>query len=239
MSKKAQNQLGLFAKFWQPGRVKTRLAASIGDQKACDLYFAFLNHLVKKLGAVGTDRHLVYSPLERVTDFQEIIPDSWGLYPQSPGCLGTRMHSFFFDRLESVRPLDTAVRKVVIIGADCPQIKSASVERAFAELDQAPVVIGPSVDGGYYLLGMRESCFDIFKDIEWSTSTVLASTVEHLNRQEIEFAMLEPLEDVDELDSLLVLEEKMTREMQERVSLPDEQEMNLLQEIRFALGRSG
>jgi hypothetical protein len=113
------------------------------------------------------------------------------------------------------------------------------VERAFAELDQAPVVIGPSVDGGYYLLGMRESCFDIFKDIEWSTSTVLASTVEHLNRQEIEFTMLEPLEDVDELDSLLGLEEKMTREMQERVSLPDEQEMNLLQEIRFALGRSG
>lgn len=239
MSKKAQNHLGLFAKFWQTGSVKTRLAVSIGDQKACDLYFAFLSHLIRKLQAVGTDRQLVYSPPERETGFQEIIPDSWGLYPQSGGCLGTRMHSFFSDQFELAKRREERVPKVVIIGADCPQIKPAAVEQAFAGLDQSPVVIGPSVDGGYYLLGMRETCFDIFKEIEWSTPTVLAATIAQLQRQGIDFAMLEPLEDVDELNSLLALEKRMTREIQEQVLLVDDQETKLLEEIRFALGRSG
>lgn len=239
MSVKAQNQLGLFAKFWQPGRVKTRLAAGIGDEKACDLYYVFLNYLIKKLRSVGTDRCLVYSPPERESSFQAIIPDSWELYPQSMGCLGTRMHSFFFDQFESVRSSEHPIRKVVIIGADCPQIKSATVEQAFANLDQAPVVIGPSVDGGYYLLGMREMCFDIFRGIEWSTPTVLESTVEQLDRQRIEFTLLDPQEDVDELESLLALEQKMTRDLQGRALLLDDPEANLLEEIRFALGRSG
>ncbi len=239
MSKKAQNHLGLFAKFWQPGRVKTRLAVSIGDQKACDLYFAFLNHLIRKLQAVGTDRRLVYSPPERETGFQKITPESWGLYPQSGGCLGTRMQSFFFDQFELAKRHEDLVSKVVIIGADCPQIKPATVEQAFADLDESPVVIGPSVDGGYYLLGMREMCFDIFREIQWSTPTVLAATIAQLQRQGINFAMLEPLEDVDELNSLLALEKKMTREIQEQVLLVDDQETKLLDEIRFALGRSG
>lgn len=239
MSKKAQNHLGLFAKFWQPGRVKTRLAVSIGDQKACDLYFAFLNHLIRKLQAVGTDRRLVYSPPERETGFQKITPESWGLYPQSGGCLGTRMQSFFFDQFELAKRHEDLVSKVVIIGADCPQIKPATVEQAFADLDESPVVIGPSVDGGYYLLGMREMCFDIFREIQWSTPTVLAATIAQLQRQRINFAMLEPLEDVDELNSLLALEKKMTREIQEQVLLVDDQETKLLDEIRFALGRSG
>ena len=239
MSKKAQNHLGLFAKFWQPGRVKTRLAVSIGDEKACDLYFAFLNHLLRKLRAVGTDRRLVYSPPERETSFREILPDSWGLYPQSTGGLGTRMHSFFSDQFELARSPGQSVRKVVIIGADCPQIKSASVEQAFENLDHSSVVIGPSVDGGYYLLGMRETCFDIFTEIEWSTPTVLSSTIAHLERQKIDFAMLDPLEDVDELNSLLALEEKMASDIQTQPSLADEKETKLLEEIRFALGRSG
>lgn len=239
MSKKAQNHLGLFAKFWQPGLVKTRLAASIGEEKACDLYFAFLNHSIKKLSTVGTDRRLVYSPPEQETSFRGIIPDSWGLYPQSVGSLGIRMRSFFNDQFNLSKTPGQGVRKVIIIGSDCPQIKSSLVERAFEDLNRSSVVIGPSVDGGYYLLGMRERCFDIFTEIEWSTPTVLASTIAHLERQGIEFTMLEPLADVDELNSLLALEEKMTRELQMQASLANDEETKLLQKIRFALGRSG
>jgi rSAM/selenodomain-associated transferase 1 len=239
MSKNAQNHLGLFAKFWQPGLVKTRLAASIGDEKSCDLYFAFLNHLINKLSDIGTDRRLVYSPPERETCFREIAPNSWGLYPQSTGGLGARMHSFFSDQFKLAKPPAHCVRNVVIIGADCPQIKSATVERAFEELERASVVIGPSVDGGYYLLGMREACFDIFADIEWSTSTVLASTIAHLQRQDLDFTMLQPMEDVDELNSLLALEEKMTNGVHEQASLTDAGEAKLLEQVRFALGRSG
>ena len=86
---------------------------------------------------------------------------------------------------------------------------------------------------------MRETCFDIFADIEWSTSTVLGATIAHLQRQDLDFTMLPPMEDVDELNSLLALEEKMTHGVHEQASLTDAGEAKLLEQVRFALGRSG
>lgn len=95
--------------------------------------------------------------------------------------------------------------KIVVIGADCPLLDVALVNSAFDQLDEAPVVLGPSLDGGYYLIAMREKCWGIFDNIHWSTANVLSQTIERLERQRIQFKLLQPLNDIDELDDLIEL----------------------------------
>ena len=95
--------------------------------------------------------------------------------------------------------------KVVVIGADCPQLSQVVIQDAYQALDDHDVVIGPSTDGGYYLIGMRERCFEVFSNIPWSTPTVLEQTIQLLENQGIVYRLLSPLTDVDDFASLLEL----------------------------------
>lgn len=237
------NHLGLFAKFWQPGTVKTRLAASIGEESACELYRVFVFHLVKRLRNLADQRTVVFSPPDRESEFRKSILPDWNLCRQSPGDLGARMQSFFRKQFEFAAKLNignnSPACKIVIIGADCPQIDPQRIQSAFDMLDKAPVVIGPSTDGGYYLIGMKQECPDIFANIEWSTATVFSKTVELLNDRRVEFQTLPPLTDVDDLSDLVALKSYLeSREICEsdfRVSgssTLDQQDLNLLQVIR-------
>jgi rSAM/selenodomain-associated transferase 1 len=242
------NQLGLFAKFWQPGTVKTRLAADIGEQTACELYRAFVFHLVERLCDSADERSIVFSPSEREQDFRKSVPTNWKLCPQSSGDLGTRMHSFFRDQFESELLLDrndSSPHKIVIIGADCPQLDPCLVQSAFDRLDKAPVVIGPSNDGGYYLIAMRGRCIDVFADIEWSTETVFERTARRLRELNVEFQTLPALTDVDDLTSLLALKSELeNREFQEPLAAKpvtqvlDSLDRRLLNKIQLATART-
>ena len=147
------NHLGLFAKFWEPGRVKTRLAATLGNQLACELYEIFLFHLLNSIAPVSDHTTVVFSPPDREADFRAAIAPDWMLEPQSEGDLGDRMRNFFAGQFSKDVPTKQKL-KVVVIGADCPQLSVTEIQTAFDELDNNDVVIGPSTDGGYYLLGM-------------------------------------------------------------------------------------
>lgn len=194
------NHLGLFAKFWEPGRVKTRLAATLGDQLACELYEIFLFHLLDSIAPVSTRATVVFSPPNRQVDFQAAIPTGWMLEPQVEGDLGDRMRNFFAGRLpdaESKHSTKSGV-KVVVVGADCPQLSSVEIQTAFDRLDENDVVIGPSTDGGYYLLGMQGSLVEVFDNIDWSTSSVLEQTIQRVNQQGKSHALLAERTDVDD-----------------------------------------
>lgn len=245
------NQLGLFAKFWQPGTVKTRLAASIGDHAACELYQVFVFHLMHRLHDAADQRTVVFSPRESELEFRKSIPPHWKLCPQSAGDLGTRMESYFRDQFGAASTHeqhdDSVPDKIVIIGADCPQLDSRVIRSAFELLDEAPVVIGPSTDGGYYLIAMKNHSFEIFSDIEWSTGSVFARTAQRLNEQQIRFLTLPPLTDVDDLDSLMALKSELEIRAagQPELATPgssgqgssalDELDLNLLEGIRTAV----
>ena len=219
------NHLGLFAKFWQPGTVKTRLAATIGDLKACKLYHAFVFHLLKQLADSGDTRSVVFSPPEKEPDFRREVPNQWNLFPQSDGDLGVRMQTFFESRFQAMALADKenqAKNKIVVIGADCPQLGPELIENTLTELDKSSVVIGPSTDGGYYLIAMRDQCYDIFSDINWSTDQVLSQTLERLDNQNVSYHLLPALTDVDDIDSLRELENVMqVRQSQIETSHPD------------------
>lgn len=186
------NHLGLFAKFWEPGRVKTRLAATLGNELACELYKVFVFHLLDSMAPAAENATVVFSPPNRQADFETAIPTGWMFEPQSDGDLGDRMRHFFAGRLPN------AESKVVVIGADCPQLLAAEIETAYDRLDQNDVVIGPSTDGGYYLLGMKGDLVEVFDNIDWSTSAVLDQTIQRINQQGKTYALLDARTDVDD-----------------------------------------
>ena len=247
------NNLGLFAKFWQPGTVKTRLGASIGLTESCEIYKLFLFHLLTRHQATGHFRDVVFSPPEARSKFRDSIPTHWEFCPQNDGDLGERMAGYFrekFERIqiESENQTNNSINqaasggedsksncnKIVIIGADCPLLGGELINSAFDQLDEVAVVIGPSLDGGYYLLGMREKCWNVFSDIQWSTSDVLPDTIKHLERQQISYHLLEPMNDIDEIDDLL----KLAAQMKDPTKQLDSLEQNLLREIEEVLARS-
>jgi uncharacterized protein len=153
--------LGLFAKWPEPGRVKTRLAAATSPAFAADVALAFLRDLTERFGAVADRRVLVFAPTDAGPLFAEVVRDRFALVPQADGDLGRRLSSFIESELAA------GADAVVVIGSDSPTLPLAHVEQAFAELRRADVVLGPATDGGYYLVGCRSRVPPIFEDIPW------------------------------------------------------------------------
>lgn len=180
----------IFQKNAELGKVKTRLAASIGDQAAFDAYQVLVNF---------THQVLSFSQAGKILFYSSFIPDhaekefssDYSFDLQSGGGLGEKMStafkSLFKDNYE----------KLVVIGTDCAEITTDLIEDAFQSLDDHQVVIGPAQDGGYYLLGMREFVPGVFEDIPWSTDQVTSLTKDYLRNNNISFKLLPTLSDVD------------------------------------------
>ncbi|HYC21668.1 MAG TPA: TIGR04282 family arsenosugar biosynthesis glycosyltransferase [Candidatus Bathyarchaeia archaeon] len=179
----------IFARYPAPGAVKTRLARTIGAEAAAALYGAFLADLARRFGRGRMAvRWLVAPPDPGLAALLGLRRAS--CREQSGEDLGARMHEAF----RSMRK--AGWRRVAIIGSDSPQIPLATVERAFALLDGADLVLGPAEDGGYYLIAMREP-HDVFAGIEWGSRSVLRATRARALRLGLRVAELEPSFDVD------------------------------------------
>jgi rSAM/selenodomain-associated transferase 1 len=205
----SQTLLGLFAKHWTPGAVKTRLAASIGPEAAAELYRAFVVHLVERFGGAADTCVLAYSPPQRRDEFLFAEASGWRLWPQSSGDLGARMKNFF------VEALATGAERVVLIGSDSPTLPREHVQAAFEALGTNDVVLNPAADGGYCLVGVAGKVPPIFDGIPWSTGVVFRETVARLEETQTPFAVLPPWYDVDDEVGLARLENEL-REMPDR-----------------------
>lgn len=191
--------LAMFAKFWTPGAVKTRLAAALGPQRAATVHRLFVETLIARFGHCGDQRVVVFTPPDRQTAFQEVSGNRWGLMPQVHGDLGQRMRGFFEESL-------AYYQRVVLIGSDSPDLPYESVDRAFAELEMHEVALGPAHDGGYYLVGAVGVAPPIFANIAWGTNQVWPQTVERLRAAGSDWHQLPTWFDVDDragLQSLL------------------------------------
>jgi rSAM/selenodomain-associated transferase 1 len=191
--------LGLFAKWPQPGRVKTRLAATTSDAWAAEVAAAFLHDLVGRLSVVPARRVLAFAPADAETLFATVVGDRFTLVPQADGDLGRRLSSFIGQQLA------TGAGPVVVLGSDSPTLPLDYVEQAFAELEHADVVLGPATDGGYYLVGCARHVPPIFEGISWGGPTVLAETIARLTDLSWRLALLPPWYDVDGLDDWRML----------------------------------
>ncbi|HVG45629.1 MAG TPA: TIGR04282 family arsenosugar biosynthesis glycosyltransferase [Longimicrobium sp.] len=183
----------VFVRAPEAGRVKTRLAAEIGEEAALRIYRRLAEHAVAEARALGTEAALRihFTPAEGGDRVREWLGADAAYLPQEDGDLGARMRAAFEAAFAAGHP------RTVIIGSDLPDLSAGVLRRALRLLDSHPAVVGPAADGGYYLLGLRGMVPGVFDGIAWSTDGVLAATLARLAAAGCAPALLEPLRDVD------------------------------------------
>jgi len=168
-----KRQLIIYARRPLPGQAKTRLAADIGMEQAAGVYarmlYAYLADLLDA-DLLGARVQLQVASPADVPFFAAAFPE-WTVDTQVEGHLGDRLAASF------AHAFAEGATNVVVTASDVPALRRSHVRQAFVTLERTQVVLGPSADGGYYLLGMRSPGWDLFRGVSWSTSQVLAQTV--------------------------------------------------------------
>lgn len=172
------------------GKVKTRLAATIGKAAALSVYEKLLLHTFEITQGSMTDKFIFYAG--EVVEDDVWQQEQYTKMLQHELDLGKRMKTAF----ETV--FQKGYGKVVIIGSDCPQLTTAHLAQAFGALDHSDLVIGPATDGGYYLLGMKTVHSELFQNIAWSTAHVYPDTIKIIQTLSLNYHALPVLTDVDE-----------------------------------------
>ncbi len=181
----------IFVKNPVKGEVKTRIAVEAGDAEALDIYIRLLDITRRVCNAIDfADKYVFYSDAVSVSDDW---PESIYIKRLQTGQdLGARMKQAFASVLRSHT-------RAVIIGSDCPELQPKHVHQAFEILQWHDVVLGPSRDGGYYLLGMKKLHHALFDDMPWSQPSLFETSLRRLRQEALSFGCLEKLSDVDTL----------------------------------------
>jgi rSAM/selenodomain-associated transferase 1 len=174
------------------GKCKTRLAKTVGDQSALDIYKYLLQHTADVAKQVNANRYVFYSVAINHDDIWSAAHFSKKL--QKGNDLGERMHNAF-DQL-----LHSGYKKVIIIGSDLLDLDNTIIENAIKTLDNHDIVLGPAEDGGYYLLGMKVLHPALFKNKAWGTENVREDTLADLKNKTV--SLLKPLNDIDTFDDM-------------------------------------
>jgi rSAM/selenodomain-associated transferase 1 len=191
-----------FIKNPEKGKVKTRLASAIGDKMAVRLYKRFLLEMLFTLNRGTFLFYLCYSPESPVSDLKDWLGDQYLYMAQSGENLGERMKNGF------VEAISMNFKRVILIGSDIPDLPLDFIEEAFASLLEKDAVIGPSFDGGYYLIGFKNETFSprVFERIHWSTESVFEKTLKILEQEGLAVHTLQPLRDIDTVEDLRIRE---------------------------------
>jgi rSAM/selenodomain-associated transferase 1 len=189
MNKPAKSLLIIFYRNPGLGKVKTRLAATIGEEKALAVYTLLTSHTIAIAQPIQNDKVVYYSEyVDREDNWPNQLFDK---RLQKGADLGERMLNAFADGFSN------GYESICIIGTDCFELNSTIIAKAFKKLETKDAVIGPAHDGGYYLLGMNNLLPTLFKDKQWGASSVCADTIVDLMALGQNFSQLELLTDVD------------------------------------------
>jgi len=189
-------RLLIFVKEPLLGQVKTRLAAEIGAEAACHVYRRCVEQTLERLVALRDEITLCVEPAEAMGRLQAWLGSAWPVQPQHGATLGERLahatDSAFAD----------GMRRVIVIGTDSPWIDHLRIEEAFSAMERTDLVLGPTADGGYYLVGLAKSAPGLFRGISWSTSQVLDETLGKARALGLSVSLLPEGYDVDRLTDL-------------------------------------
>ena len=179
------------------GLTKTRLAPALTLEGVATLYRSFLLDTIDLVIKVSHCSFVIaYTPRESGQVLRDIVKKPIEYIPQSSGDLGDRMNKVFKDLF--ARGYESAI----IIGADSPTLPLSHLEAAFAARERKPVVLGPSLDGGYYLIGLRTPQPGLFEGIDWSTKRVMSQTIERAKKLGLQVLCIKTWYDVDTVDDL-------------------------------------
>ena len=173
------------------GKVKTRLAKTVGDNLAFKVYKELVDVTETASLRVKADKHIYFSDV--------VINSKWAdelKFVQEGGDLGERMQNAFEKGFEE------GYKRIILIGSDLPDISPSIIEDGFDVLEKNEVVFGPAEDGGYYLVGMTSPQFSVFQNKKWSTEGLLENTLSELNEKNIKTTLLQTLNDIDTFEDL-------------------------------------
>jgi uncharacterized protein len=193
-----QERLIIFTRYPVPGKTKTRLIHELGRAGAADIQRRFTENILDTAKGVASGRGIdleVRFEGGNVQKMRRWLGPDFIFSSQPQGGLGLRMRTSFEEAFRR------GCRRVVLIGSDIPEMTAAHIEKAFDALNGHDIVLGPSTDGGYWLIGMK-AAFDIFYGIDWSTSSVFDQTCRLVDKLGLNSVSIEPLTDIDTFDEL-------------------------------------
>ncbi|MFZ2634475.1 MAG: TIGR04282 family arsenosugar biosynthesis glycosyltransferase [Desulfosalsimonadaceae bacterium] len=191
----------LFVKAPVPGQVKTRMARRLGASAAALLYRCFVNDLVRKIDAENLVLRIFYDPPDAEAAIKSWLGEERAYALQTGMDLGERMKQAF------QQVFSAGIQRAVLVGSDLPDLPAEIVADALASLHNTPAVIGPSRDGGYYLIGFRADTFTpaVFDGVPWSSNRVLPTTLERFAAAGLPIRQIPEWRDIDTQEDLLDL----------------------------------
>lgn len=192
------NCILLFIKYPQIGKVKSRLARDLGEEITVELYQNFVQDILSSIREIEADLKICFHPPDLRERFVEWLGGDYDYLPQDGQDLGERMAKGL------TRVFSEGYDKAIIIGSDSPDLPGDIIEIGLSSLCSNDVVIGPSHDGGYYLIGFDKEGFlsEVFRGIAWSSATVFKMTIDIIGKAGLKVFVLPEWRDVDTLDDL-------------------------------------
>jgi rSAM/selenodomain-associated transferase 1 len=199
MNKK--NCIIIFIKYPELGKVKSRLAPAVDEEIILDIYKSFVFDLIETLKEGSFSFKIAFYPPEAKTKFQSWLSNEFIYQAQEGNDLGEKMKNAFLASFAQ------DFENVLLIGSDSPDLNYDIFTSSFKSLEDHDAVIGPTFDGGYYLIGFSKKSFlaEIFMGIEWSTETVFQKTMEIFKKHNYKISILQKWHDIDTYQDLIVL----------------------------------
>ncbi len=206
---KIPEKLIIFTRYPEPGKTKTRLIPALGAQGAANLHRQLIKNTLNQAQNLTKNRavevEVKYAGGSQEL-MQKLLPPPINCSPQSQGALGEKMKNALAESFAQ------SIQRIIIIGTDCPELDTHRLTQAFNRLGNYDLILGPALDGGYYLIGMQRTIPELFVKIDWGTELVLQQTLtiaQHLN---LSYSLLDPLADIDRPEDLTLFnfEEKLS-----------------------------
>ncbi|WP_377475785.1 MAG: TIGR04282 family arsenosugar biosynthesis glycosyltransferase [Microcoleus anatoxicus] len=195
-------QLIIFTRYPAPGKAKTRLIPVLGKEGAANLHRLMTQRTIARALSLQNSRQLSVE-IHYTGSSQQLMEDWLGTeiiyHQQSEGDLGARMLAAF------QKSFNLGIEKVAIIGTDCPKLKQQMLAKAFDDLSDKDLVLGPAKDGGYYLIGLRCVIPELFDGIQWGSNEVFADTLAIAKKLGLNIGILPTLVDIDRPEDLIGL----------------------------------
>ncbi|MEH2218633.1 MAG: TIGR04282 family arsenosugar biosynthesis glycosyltransferase [Nostoc sp.] len=207
---KPKQHLIIFTRYPEPGKTKTRLIPALGNLGAANLQREMTEHTIfqvqelQKKIAISMEVRFAGGNLQLMQDWLGL---DLVYHSQGEGDLGSRMARSLFDAFES------GADKIIIIGTDCPGVNAQILTTAFEKLHSFDLVLGPALDGGYYLIGLCQPIPELFANIKWGTAQVFQKTLEIARNINLSHVNLSPLADIDRPEDLPIWEQVLMGEM--------------------------
>lgn len=212
---KKSRALVVMAKAPLVGSVKTRLCPSLTQVEAAAFYECLLEDTVNQLGKFQASEFWIAFALDGEEYFRRRFMKGLNLLAQRGSDLGQRLHHVFVDLFHK------GYGEILVVGSDSPAVPLSTITQAYEQLhgEDCDVVLGPSTDGGYYVIGLKRPLSELFQQIPWSTKDALKSTLERVRELGLKVELLPPAYDIDVEEDLWRLwkDFSASQELKERV----------------------